>query len=107
MVQGPGFKGEIPELRTPNARRDGVRGLTPAAMVRRFGKAPTSCRSGGIGRRAGLKIRCPQGRGGSSPLSGTYVVVISEKCVMVVSSDEIWWGDLLRLMHRQPAKWLV
>src|SRR4051794_18732711 len=28
-------------------------------------------RSGGIGRRAGLKIRCPRGRVGSSPTSGT------------------------------------
>ena len=26
-----------------------------------------SCPSGGIGRRSGLKIRWPQGRGGSSP----------------------------------------
>ena len=28
-------------------------------------------RDGGIGRRAGLKIRCPQGRMGSSPIPGT------------------------------------
>ena len=32
-----------------------------------------SCRSGGIGRRAGLKIQCPQGRVGSSPTSGTIL----------------------------------
>ncbi len=30
------------------------------------------CRGGGIGRRAGLKIRCPQGREGSSPSLGTF-----------------------------------
>jgi hypothetical protein len=32
-------------------------------------------RSGGTGRRGGLKIRCPQGRQGSSPCSGTTEVV--------------------------------
>jgi predicted nucleic acid-binding Zn ribbon protein len=31
----------------------------------------TGCRSGGIGRRGGLKIRCPQGLEGSSPSFGT------------------------------------
>ncbi len=37
-------------------------------------------RSGGIGRRAGLKIQCPQGRGGSSPLSGTgYELTTSDE----------------------------
>ncbi len=30
-----------------------------------------NCQSGGIGRRAGFKIQCPQGRVGSSPTSGT------------------------------------
>lgn len=29
------------------------------------------CRDGGIGRRYGLKIRCPLGREGSSPSPGT------------------------------------
>ena len=28
------------------------------------------CRRGGIGRRAGLKILCPQGRAGSTPAAG-------------------------------------
>ncbi len=32
-------------------------------------------RSDGIGRRAGLKIRCPQGRAGSIPASGTTAIV--------------------------------
>ncbi len=32
---------------------------------------PALCRSGGIGRRGGFKIRFPQGSGGSSPFSGT------------------------------------
>ena len=35
--------------------------------------APPPRRSGGIGRRAGLKIRWPQGRVGSSPTSGTSI----------------------------------
>ncbi len=30
----------------------------------------TICRRGGIGRRAGLKIQCPQGRAGSTPAAG-------------------------------------
>jgi uncharacterized protein len=30
-------------------------------------------RCGGIGRRAGLRILCPKGRGGSSPLTDTFV----------------------------------
>ena len=29
------------------------------------------CPGGGIGRRSGLKIRCPKGRAGSSPALGT------------------------------------
>jgi hypothetical protein len=32
------------------------------------------CRSGGTGRRAGLKIPCPQGREGSTPSSGTRAI---------------------------------
>ncbi len=33
-----------------------------------------TCRCGGIGRRPGLKIPCPQGRAGSTPATGTSVV---------------------------------
>ena len=36
---------------------------------------PTSCGGGGIGRHAGLKILCPQGRTGSSPVRSTKTVV--------------------------------
>ena len=35
---------------------------------------PGGRRSGGTGRRAGLKIPCPQGREGSSPSSGTKAI---------------------------------
>src|SRR5512142_1574717 len=35
---------------------------------------PGQRRSGGTGRRAGLKIPCPQGREGSSPSSGTKAI---------------------------------
>ena len=35
------------------------------------GACPEQCRSGGTGRRAGLKIPCPQGHEGSTPSSGT------------------------------------
>ncbi len=34
-------------------------------------RAPGPCPGGGIGRRCGLKIRCPKGRAGSSPAPGT------------------------------------
>ena len=37
----------------------------------RLQRSCSSCRSGGTGRRAGLKIPCPQGREGSTPSSGT------------------------------------
>ena len=36
-----------------------------------LGRFRQICRSGGIGRRAGLKIPCPSGRVGSTPSSGT------------------------------------
>jgi hypothetical protein len=36
------------------------------------------CRSGGIGRRAGLKIQWPQGRVGSSPTFGTLHSILGE-----------------------------
>ncbi len=34
-----------------------------------------TCRRGGIGRRAGLKIQCPQGRAGSTPAAGIACTV--------------------------------
>src|SRR3989304_3737224 len=56
-ASGGGFRVQTRDSSALNSHRQILRGLTPAAMVRRFGKAPISCRSGGIGRRAGLKIR--------------------------------------------------
>ena len=35
-----------------------------------------TCRCDGIGRRGGLKIHCPQGRTGSSPVTGTIDCVV-------------------------------
>ena len=43
---------------------------SPAAAPRRPLRWPSG-RSGGTGRRGGLKLRCPQGRQGSNPCSGT------------------------------------
>jgi hypothetical protein len=60
------FKGS-PQPSRPATRREFARGRGLPA------DHPLS-RSGGIGRRAGLKIQCPQGRGGSSPPSGTSFV---------------------------------
>src|ERR1700693_3731315 len=42
----------------------------------------TARRSGGIGRRAGLKIRCPKGRVGSIPTFGTCVSRESVLCCL-------------------------
>lgn len=36
------------------------------------------CPDGGIGRRSGLKILCPLGRGGSSPPPGTFMGNLSK-----------------------------
>ena len=49
-------------------RADGARRLVILAALGRPG------RSGGIGIRDGLKIRCPLGRVGSNPTSGTRAV---------------------------------
>ena len=38
-----------------------------------FDEYPTPCRDGGTGRRSGLKIRRPQGHGGSTPPPGTKI----------------------------------
>ena len=51
-------------------------GLSPFFRTRRRGRRPAAGydepgRSGGTGRRAGLKIRCPSGRAGSTPAFGT------------------------------------
>ncbi len=41
------------------------------------------CRSGGIGRRGGLKIPCPQGRAGSTPAFGIWILRIFKKCYLL------------------------
>ncbi len=55
-------------------------GVSPSGKARDFDSlmrwfessypSSTICRRGGIGRRAGLKIQCPQGRAGSTPAAG-------------------------------------
>ncbi len=49
------------------------------------------CRSGGIGRRAGLKIQWPSGRGGSSPPFGTNKNNMLRTALVVVRSC-LWVG---------------
>ena len=44
--------------------------LTPSCVGSNPATPVTICRRGGIGRRAGLKIQCPQGRAGSTPAAG-------------------------------------
>ena len=58
----PGF-GREGSTEIPSARRPGC---YPARVRRRQCRA-RRCGSGGIGRRGGLKSRCPRGLGGSSP----------------------------------------
>ena len=47
--------------------------LTPSCVGSNPATPVTICRRGGIGRRAGLKIQCPQGRAGSTPAAGIVI----------------------------------
>ena len=48
-----------------------------------------SCPGGGIGRRCGLKIRCPKGRAGSSPALGTIRAHPPDGCLPSVLHGQI------------------
>ena len=70
------FGGSIPLTRL-------IIGVSPSGKARDFDSLmrwfessyPSyTCRRGGIGRRAGLKIQCPQGRAGSTPAAGIVLV---------------------------------
>ena len=47
--------------------------LTPSCVGSNPATPVILCRRGGIGRRAGLKIQCPQGRAGSTPAAGIVI----------------------------------
>ena len=61
---------KIAQLVEHNLAKVGVAGSNPVFRS-------TPCPGGGTGRHAGLKILCPQGRTGSSPVWGTRPSVIS------------------------------
>ncbi len=73
---GSDIRGSIPSLAYFNI------GVSPSGKARDFDSlmrwfessypSSTICRRGGIGRRAGLKIQCPQGRAGSTPAGIVY-----------------------------------
>ena len=56
---------KIAQLVEHNLAKVGVAGSNPVF------RSSSTCPGGGIGRHAGLKILCPQGRTGSSPVWGT------------------------------------
>ena len=47
--------------------------MTPSFVGSNPATPVTIWRRGGIGRRAGLKIQCPQGRAGSTPAAGIVI----------------------------------
>lgn len=71
---------EQPSVRTGGRSPVQIRSEAPInALKYRF----ETCPSGGTGRRGGFKIRCPQGRAGSSPARGTNLFLM----------DRWWKGD--------------
>ena len=59
--------------------------LTPSCVGSNPATPVTICRRGGIGRRAGLKIQCPQGRAGSTPAAGIVIKTRFSDLVFLIS----------------------
>src|SRR5665213_1295950 len=65
---------EWPRSENPTASDRESDARNEANNIRRFKWLDSTCPDGEIGRRSGLKIRRPQGRGGSSPPLGTNII---------------------------------
>ncbi len=63
--------------------------LTPSCVGSNPATPVTICRRGGIGRRAGLKIQCPQGRAGSTPAAGIVITTRFSNLVFLFFLSEL------------------
>ena len=77
--------------------------LTPSCVGSNPATPVILCRRGGIGRRAGLKIQCPQGRAGSTPAAGIVIktrfsnLVFFYKFLFLICLDYLFYNHSFTL----------
>ena len=72
--------------------------MTPSCVGSNPATPVTICRRGGIGRRAGLKIQCPQGRAGSTPAAGIVIKTRFLDLVFLISLP-FFLSELLKISY--------